>query len=246
MNYLERGSRPDIAYAVHQCARFVEDPKVEHGNAVHWIGRYLLGTRDKKMIFKPTDDSLQVYVDADFAGCWDKSIAAEDPDTARSRHGYIITYAGCPLTWASRLQTQIALSSSESEFIGLSDALREAIPIIELLKELTEAGFNIRGTKPSVHCSVFEDNSGAIEIAKVPKMRPRTKHLNVCYHHFRSHVESGQVSIHAIASEDQPADLLTKPLGAIMLRKHQAKLMGWSMDNASRHSGLERECEDNG
>ena len=84
LNYLERGSRPDISYAVHQCARFVESPKVEHAQAVRWIGRYLLGTRDKGMIFKPNNESFQVYADADFAGGWDKEIAQYGTDTARS------------------------------------------------------------------------------------------------------------------------------------------------------------------
>ena len=86
--------------------------------------------------------------------------------------------------WASNLQMQIALSSTESEFICLSNTLCIVIPVMELLKELKAAGFQIRNHIPEVHCKVFEDNSGAIEIAKVPKMRPRTKHINVQYHHF--------------------------------------------------------------
>jgi len=98
LKYLEKGSRSDIAYATHQCARFVDNPKVEHGKAVRWLVKYLLGTRDKGMIF--TSDlakGLEVFVDADFAGNWDKDEAAFDRDTARSRHGYIIRYAGCPI-----------------------------------------------------------------------------------------------------------------------------------------------------
>jgi len=135
LNYLERGTRPDISYAVHQCARFSNDPKKEHGDAIRWIARYLKGTRDKGMILKPDlSKSFEVFVDADFSGNWDRKIASEDPDTARSRHGYIITYAGCPIMWKSQLQTEIALSSTESEYTGLSYALREAIPIMELLK----------------------------------------------------------------------------------------------------------------
>ena len=124
MDYLEKITRPDIAYAVHQCARFCSDPRVEHGQAVKWIGRYLYKTRDKGLILKPSGSSFDVYVDADFAGNWNKSDASEEDYTARSRHGYIIMYSGCPITWASRLQTEVALSSTESEFIGLSQALR--------------------------------------------------------------------------------------------------------------------------
>ena len=104
LNYLERGSRGDIAYIVHQCARFTTNPKVEHGNAIRWLGRYLKGTRDKGTIINPLPDKgMEVHVDADFAGNWDPKEAHSDPDTARSRHGYVITYAGCPITWRSQL-----------------------------------------------------------------------------------------------------------------------------------------------
>ena len=96
LNYLDVGSRSDIAYATHQCARFAADPKKEHGKAVQWIGRYLNGTKEQGMIFTPDSSlGLEVYVDADFAGNWNRDEAPHDRDTARSRHGYIIKYMGC-------------------------------------------------------------------------------------------------------------------------------------------------------
>jgi len=79
----------DIAYAVNQCARFSSDPKEHHGHAVRWIGRYLAGTKDKGLILNPKNESFQVYVDADFSGNWSKDTAEWDPDTARSRSGFI-------------------------------------------------------------------------------------------------------------------------------------------------------------
>ncbi len=94
-------------------------------------------------------------------------------------------YAGCPITWAPQLQTEIALSSIESKFIGLSIALQTTIPLMELVKELKLQGFNMVSTKPIIHCQVLEDNSGALETAKVPKMHSHTKHINIKYHHFR-------------------------------------------------------------
>jgi len=81
-------------------------------------------------------------------------------------------YASCPILWASQLQMEIVLSSTESEFIGLSTALRATIPIMELVKELKGQGFEMVSTQPTVHCRVFEDNSGALKIAKIPKMCP--------------------------------------------------------------------------
>jgi len=121
-------------------------------------------------------------------------------------------YAGCPITWAPQLQTEIALSSIESKFIGLSIALQTTIPLMELVKELKLQGFNMVSTKPIIHCQVLEDNSGALEIAKVPKMHSHTKHINIKYHHFRDFVDKGEISLHAINTNDQQADVLTKPL----------------------------------
>ena len=129
LNYLEKATWPDISFATHQCARYMSDPKKSHARAVRWIGRYLLHTRRKGIRFKADiTRGLEVFVDASFAGNWDKQDALTgDRDTARSRHGYIILYYGCPLIWKSQLQTEIALSSTESEYTGLSYALREAI-----------------------------------------------------------------------------------------------------------------------
>ena len=102
-----------------------------------------------------SDKDLEVYVDASFCGDWDPKEAATDRDTARSRHGYVINYAGCPLLWKSQLQTEVALSSTESEYTGLSYALRDAIPIMELLKEMSQRGYPISSTQARVHCRVF-------------------------------------------------------------------------------------------
>lgn len=183
---------------------------------------------DKGTILKPMPDKdLEVFVDASFCGDWDAKEAASDRDTARSRHGYIIRYAGCPLLWKSQLQTEIALSSTESEYTGLSYALRDAIPIMELLKELKGKGFPISSAQAQVHCRVFEDNSGALEMAKIHKYRPRTKHLNVRLHHFRDYVVRKEVSIHAINTNDQPADFLTKALNEDILKRHRKEVLGW-------------------
>ena len=117
-------------------------------------------------------------------------------------------FAGVPIFWASRLQTLIALSSTEAEYIGLSEALREVIPIIELIKELQATGFDIPMSNTKVLCKGFEDNAGAIEMANEDKFRPRTKHINVKYHHFRDYVEDGSIKIEYIASDANPADVI--------------------------------------
>jgi ATP-binding cassette subfamily B (MDR/TAP) protein 1 len=130
LNYLEKATRSNILFAVHQCARFLSDPKREHGEALRWLARYLKGIKDKGTILKPmTGNDLDVYVDASFCGDWCPKEAVMDRDTARSRDGYVIQYAGCPLLWKLQLQKEIAISLTESEHTGLSYALQDAIPI---------------------------------------------------------------------------------------------------------------------
>jgi Reverse transcriptase (RNA-dependent DNA polymerase) len=120
LNFLEKSTRPDIAYAVHQCARFCLEPKESHAAAVKRIGKYLLSTKDKGMILNPTHHSFDCYVDADFVGNWNRVTADVDPGTAKSRTAFIISYAGCPVTWASKLQSEVALSTTEAEYNALS------------------------------------------------------------------------------------------------------------------------------
>jgi hypothetical protein len=150
-----------------------------------------------------------------------------DPSTAKSRTGYIISYGGCPVLWASKLQTEVVLSTTESEYVGLSESLRIAIVMMNLLQEMQTFGVPISKVTPAVHCKLFEDNAGAIHLAKVPKMRPRTRHINQKYHHFREWVKTGLIDVLPIDTKDQPADLLTKPLELELFVKHRAVVMGW-------------------
>ena len=227
LNFLEKSSRPDIAYAVHQAARFSHDPREEHTKAVKLIGRYLKVTMDKGIICKPNGSGVTCYADADFSGNWDPDYAEFETATARSRSGYVIFHDGCPIIWASRLQTEIALSSTEAEYVSLSQSLREVLPMMGLLNELHTANFPVNNGTPVVTCKVFEDNAGALEMARTPKMRPRTKHMNIKYHHFREAVANKQVTLHSVASEDQVADILTKPLSYEAFVKLRYEMLGW-------------------
>ena len=183
LNFLVNSTHPELAYSVHQCARFCNDPKLSHEKSVKRIVQYLLSTRRPNnqgyqgLLFKiDRSKSIEVFVDASFAGDWNKSWSS-DPSSVFSRTGFLIKYAGCAITWMSKLQTEISLSSTESEYIALSHSMREAIPMMSLLKELSTV-MNIHIEKPKLHCTIFEDNNSCIEIVKCPKMRPRTKHRN--------------------------------------------------------------------
>jgi hypothetical protein len=227
LNFLEKSTRPDISYAVHQCARFCENPRKSHGEAIKRIARYLKATLGQGMIFRPIKHSFDCWVDASFSGEWHKPTAGDSVVTAKSRTGYVLMYAGCPLTWSSKLQTEIALSSTEAEYIAMSQALREVIPLMHILHEAVEHGVLQGMQRPRIHCKVFEDNSGALELAKVPKMRPRTKHINIKYHHFREYVRLGLVSVHPVMSADQIADIFTKSLPTELHQKLRRLIVGW-------------------
>ncbi|GFH44538.1 hypothetical protein CTEN210_01012 [Chaetoceros tenuissimus] len=199
LNYLEKGTRPDITYATHAAARFCSDPRITHEMAVSHITRYLQDTKDEGIIIDPdAERTLEVYADADFVGNYNKSTAKFDPSTAKS-----------------------------SEYYALSQALREAIPIMDLLEEIRSHGLAKEYIPAKVYCKAFEDNSGALEMATVHKIRPRTKHINNVYHHFREHVRSGRITVHAISTKEQFADMFTKPLDASTFLYLRKKYLKW-------------------
>jgi hypothetical protein len=195
--------------------------------AVRQIVRYLLGTKDKGIILDPKDQEFIVWCDADFCGNWNPDTAITDAVTAKSRSGYAITYASCPIFWASKMQTEVTLSTTEAEYVSLSQSLRDVIPLMRIVDEIRQRFDAGIAAKPMVRCTVFEDNSGAMEMANVPKMRPRTKHINNKYHHFREHVRNKTISILAVDTKDQVADYLTKPLPKEIFQKHRLALQNW-------------------
>ena len=228
--YLANNTRPDIAFAVHQCARFTHSPRQSHAKAVKRIVRYLQGTKDKGLIFTPTDELVvDCYVDADFAGLW-KSEDDQDPVCVKSRTGYVLEFAGCPLTWTSKLQTEIALSTMESEYIALSQAMRELIPTRRIVDEVTSC-FSLGGTEGPARCrtfsKVYEDNSAALLMANVPRITLRNRHFAVKYHFFREHIRLGEIEMVKVESENQKADCLTKGLVAEIFVKVRKLLLGW-------------------
>jgi hypothetical protein len=226
LNFLEKGTHPDIAYATHQCARFSEDTRASHEDAVMWLCKYLLATKDDGIIYDPKrDQSIEVYAEADFCGSW--TMAPQDIITAKSRTLYIVNFSDCPIVWTSKLQTQIALGTTEAEYISLSQSLREAIPLMHLVREMNEKSTTTYSDVPKVYSKTFEDNSGALEIARTHKMRPRAKHINLAYHHFRSFVKKGLVVIWPIKTEDQPADVMTKPKARDLFLKHRKGICGF-------------------
>lgn len=152
----------------------------------------------------------------------------QDPVCVKSRTGYVFTLAGCPISWSSKLQTEIALSTLEAEYIALASAMREFLPLRRLLKEFGKTMDLQLEEKGLLHSVVFEDNNGALALATAPKLTPRTKHIAVKYHFFKDHIgESKGIKIVKIESEFQKADIFTKGLPQEDFERIRGLLMGW-------------------
>jgi hypothetical protein len=226
--YLSSNAHPEIQFAVHQCARFTHCPRASHEEGITHICRYLQGIKDNGLTFKPTPNlQLDCYVDADFAGLWNYE-SDQEPVCVKSRTGYVMTLGGCPIQWTSKLQTEIALSTTEAEYIALSQSMRELLPLRRLLLEMATA-MKLPGIENSiVKSTVFEDNNDAIATAKSVKMTPRTKHIGVKYHFFKSHITEGSgIVLAKIDSNRQKADIFTKGLAPQKFAEIRHLLCGW-------------------
>jgi hypothetical protein len=225
--YLTTNTRPDICFAVSQAARFSHAPKKSHATAVKMIVRYLAGTRDKGTIVSPTQNlDLDCYVDADFGGLYRREPDI-DTNSVRSRTGYIITLSDCPLTWKSQLQSEICLSTLESEYVALSQTLRTLLPLKRLLQELATALELPTELISSIRCRAFEDNQGCLILATTHRLTNRTRYLHVKYHWFWSHHRNGEFSILKIGTLVQRADYMTKGLGRDPFEDNRKLSQGW-------------------
>jgi len=149
-----------------------------------------------------------MYADADFTGLW---IAEDhdDPICVRSRTGCVITLGGVPITWTSKLQTEIATSTMHAEYIALSMSLRELLPISRLLNEICERTKIERDDDTRI-CRVFEDNEAAMKLAKL--QLPQSKHFAAKYHWFREKLDEYGFKILSVRTDKQKANLFTKGL----------------------------------
>ena len=134
IGYLQGTSRPDISMATHQCARFNANPKLCHKRAVKRICKYFLDTKYKGIIFRPDKTKgIEYHVDAEFSGGWTNEEHL-NPEAVLSFIGFVISYAVCPIYWRIKLQTYIVLSTTESEYMALSMAMRDVLPFLNLMK----------------------------------------------------------------------------------------------------------------
>jgi hypothetical protein len=229
LQYLHAHSRPDITYAVSQCARYVHCTKRSHEIALEHIGRYLKGTIDQGLVLRP-DGTLNIdnYVDADFAGLWpyeDK----QDPSCVKSRTGFAICISSCPIIWQSKLQDMIALSTMEAEYNALSTSMRELLPVQRLVHAIGKSIGLSDDRLTTIKTTVWEDNAGALTLARMEPgcMTPRSKHYAIKYHWFRSLLKPNKIVIEKIDTSKQRADILTKGLVHPKFIEIRKLLCGW-------------------
>ena len=168
-----------------------------------------MGTLDQDLMLSlDMSRGIECFFDANFAGNW-RPEDAEDITSLLSRAGFVIFFWGYPITWVSKLQTEVALSTTEAEYIALSHSMRGLIPFRNLTLEL-QTKLDLLPSNTTISCKVFGDNNGALELATKPKFRPRTKHIATKYHHFRDSVKGGAIKVLPIDTLEQIADIFTK------------------------------------
>jgi hypothetical protein len=201
LQYLATATRPDIAYAVNRLASYTANPSLIHYTAAKRILRYLKGTKNFVLTYKqiPNQQTFYGYSDAAYA----------NTDDYKSTSGYVFLAGEAAITWGSRKQTTVALSSTEAEYIALSEASREAMWLRHLYEEL-----GYIQEKPTL---LIGDNNGSIAMAKNPQFHKRTKHVEIRWHWVRNLVQDGLITIKSCRDPEQTADILTK---ALLRQKH--------------------------
>jgi hypothetical protein len=224
---LTTNTRPDLAFAVSQVARFNYDPNKPHATAVKTIVRYLRRTSDKGMIVRPTCRlELDVYVDADFAGLYSVEPALS-PVSVKSRTGIVTFLAGCPLICKSQLQSSIALLTFHFEYQSLSHSMRVLIPLRGLLVETVFTLELSPVMVATIMCQSFEENNSALLLANLQHLTNGNKYLAIKLHHFWSHVKAGEIEVLKVETALQLADLLTKGLSREVFERLHKLIMGW-------------------
>lgn len=214
--YLMIGSRPDIAYAVTKLAQYSSKPAIRHWNGALRVLRYLRLHNRVSLILGLSDPPTEVHPSTNLIGYFDASLM-DCPSSRKSTGGYIFFLNGSCISWSSKKQGLVALSSTEAEFIAGTEAARELIWIKAFLTTLNI----ILEFTPHL----LGDNQGALALAKKNDFRPRTKHIHARERYIAQMVESGNVLLSYVPTKHMIADALTKPLPSESFNRH-AKAMG--------------------
>ncbi|GAA5978434.1 hypothetical protein JCM11641_007945, partial [Rhodosporidiobolus odoratus] len=232
--YLSSCTRPDLAFALSFASRFSACPAERHWSILVRICRFLSGTSSVGLRYSPAPSGFS----ADLLSGWSDSDHAGDRDTRRSVSGYVYGIGwdslwSTAVAWMSRRQKSVAISSTEAEYVALSEAAREALWLRALLLDLDYP--------PSSPTLVQGDNSGSLLLASHPTSHSRTKHIGVHYHFTRELVENGTLALKWIPTDDMVADFMTKGLGGA---KHILFSGRCGLRNLLREGGCEKGAGD--
>lgn len=192
--YAMVSTRPNISHAVGVVSRYMANPGKEHWAIVKWVLRYLRGTSSYCITFDGCSDKVCGYVDSDFVG---------DLDKRRYTSGYVFTLAGGPISWMLKLQSIVALSTIEAEYVSASHDCKEAVWLKGLLGELGQFQKSVK---------FFCDSQSAIYLAKNPAYHSKSKHILVKYHYVRHVIDEGHVILDKVHTQKNCADMFTKPV----------------------------------
>jgi hypothetical protein len=198
-------TRPDLSFTVSLLSRFQSNPGLNHWQALMHVIGYIKNTLDYGLTYSRDKDlTPYAYVDADYGGC---------RDTRRSTSGYVFLMAGAPVTWSSKRQATVSLSTVEAEYVAMSRCSQQMLWMQSWLDEVA-----IKYDKPGV---IKGDSRGAIALTKTTKDHGKVKHIDIRHHYVRELVQSGAVVFEQVPSTDNFADLFTKALS----RDHHHRIL---------------------
>ena len=216
LTHCMQGTRPDLAFAVLLLSGALVNLSEQHVKEVKHLLRYLKGSIKHGLVYRSNAKGqfdLHAYTDADFAG-------GALPD-GKSTSGYVFFLAGGPISWQSKRQSVVAISTTEAEYIGQANTVKHTVYLCQFMHALR--------LPVELPIPIYADNQGAKTVAEVVKFRVRTKHIAVPYHYQRQAIEDGTVKLIYKSTEDMTADGLTKPLNGQQFRKFK-RLLGMSSD----------------
>ena len=201
-------SRPDISFALGKLSQYMSDPAVRHSHGVKGLLRYIRSTAELGITYKGGSEiQLIGYSDADYAA---------DKSDRKSTMGQVFMLGGGPISWSSRKQKSVSTSTTEAEYMALSECSRQAVWLTGLLNELCYSKYvNGQISTKDIQQTQVElkgDNQGSISLVKNRQVSERSKHIDVAYHYVRDLQRNGKINVSYIGTNDMIADGLTKPL----------------------------------
>jgi hypothetical protein len=212
--YLVKHSRPDIANAVRELSKVLDGPTPAAFKEMKRVMKFVMDTKNYGLKIEPLIEgkeiawTMQMYSDSEFAG---------DKNNRISVGGYVLFLMGAPILWRSKAQRSVTLSSSEAEYVAMSEAAKEVIFVTFLLQDI--------GIKVKMPVIVFVDNVGAIYMGNNASTSARTRHVDTRYHFVREFIVEGRILVKFVRSEQNLSDGFTKNVKGEIYENHKSSMI---------------------